>query len=279
MIMNRREHQNDQKNVPTQHRNDTGPPGFNPFKAIARRRWQLLACLLLVCGIALVATISRKMKYEAVSRVQITADSPQVGGLGMLGGGLGALGGGQLNTQRELIQSRSVLTKALQNICQNARKDECKWKTTDEGLDELRNSLRVQSVGGSQLLDIVGIAPNPVLAARIANEVTNAFIDAVTAHYAEREDGELSAPRIKATMTFLDFRYGRMTPAGHTGERIELRRSTRVDEHPGRRGTPRTVYAITAVHPSSGPDPEVEGLGEALAARVVAKLGAGAATE
>ena len=111
------------------------------------------------------------------------------------------------------------------------------------------------------------------------HEVTNAFIDAVTAHYAEREDGELSAPRIKATMTFFDFRYGRMTPAGHTGERIELRTSTRVDEHPGRRGTPRTVYAITAVHPSSGPDPEVEGLGEALAARVVAKLGAGAATE
>ena len=185
MIMNRREHQNDQKNVPTQHRNDTGPPGFNPFKAIARRRWQLLACLLLVCGIALVATISRKMKYEAVSRVQITADSPQVGGLGMLGGGLGALGGGQLNTQRELIQSRSVLTKALQNICQNARKDECKWKTTDEGLDELRNSLRVQSVGGSQLLDIVGIAPNPVLAARIANEVTNAFIDVSTEGHKE----------------------------------------------------------------------------------------------
>ena len=57
--------------------------GFHPWEVMVRRRWQLLSCLVLVCGVALAMTTLRKPTYEAVTRVEVVTREPLAGGLGL----------------------------------------------------------------------------------------------------------------------------------------------------------------------------------------------------
>ena len=69
------------------------PPLFAPFGILVRRRWQLLACLLLVCGVAFAATALRKQRYQAVARVEVVMDQPQISGI------ISNVGGDYFSTQ------------------------------------------------------------------------------------------------------------------------------------------------------------------------------------
>ena len=50
--------------------------GFSPLAILSRRRWQFLACMLIVCGVALAATVLHKEQYQSVSQVQVLVDQP-----------------------------------------------------------------------------------------------------------------------------------------------------------------------------------------------------------
>ena len=86
---------------------------FPLLKVLVRRRWQLLACLLLVCSIAFAATALQKPRYEATARVHVVIDKPRIGNLQ---GTSNPDTGNYFNTQCQLLQSRHVLSKAAPEI-------------------------------------------------------------------------------------------------------------------------------------------------------------------
>jgi len=140
-----------------------------PLRVLIERRWQLLACLLIVCGVAFAATTFRKPHYEAAARVQVVMDQPKITGAAAL---LAGTGGDYFSTQCQLLRSRRVLSRAAANLAQVSGD----WTASDYTLDRLEQSIKVEPVTGSRLIDIIGIANNGTEAAAIANQVTAAFI-------------------------------------------------------------------------------------------------------
>ena len=161
-------------NVSTHRPGDRAPtqpsnlPLFAPFGILVRRRWQLLACLLLVCGVAFAATALRKQRYQAVARVEVVMD--QISGI------VSNVGGDYFSTQYQLLKSRHVLARAVNKL--SVLQDQWIIPTADfDPLEYLRESVDVQPVPGSRLIDIIGVSELPERAAAIANQVTSAFIE------------------------------------------------------------------------------------------------------
>jgi uncharacterized protein involved in exopolysaccharide biosynthesis/Mrp family chromosome partitioning ATPase len=146
---------------------------FQPIRILVKRRWQLAACLLLVCSIAFAATVLRKPKYEATTKVQVVMDQPQMGGIVALAGGGNS---DYFTTQCQLLRSRHVLSRTAEKL--NA--DSGNWSFTDEGVKELQEHVKVKPISGSRLIDIVGVADTGPEAAAIANQLTAAFIETST---------------------------------------------------------------------------------------------------
>ncbi len=149
------------------------PRPFRPFEVMMRRRWQLFSCLLLVCGIAFATTVMRKPKYQSTARVQVVMDQPQLGpggGLGMFSGGMD---GDYFSTQCQLLQSPHVLSRAAENLNMSGGH----WVYSEAGIKQLRDSVKVNPVPSSRLIDIVGTSSDPAKSAAIANQVTAAFIE------------------------------------------------------------------------------------------------------
>lgn len=147
---------------------------FHPLRVLIRRRWQLLACLLVVATIAFAATVLRKPLYEANARVQVVMDNPKISGSTINSQFFS--GPDYFTTQCQLLKSRHVISRAAEKM--NANGD--RWPVTAEGLDELQRNVVVSQVTGSRLIDIIGIAETGAQAAAIANQVTAAFIETST---------------------------------------------------------------------------------------------------
>jgi uncharacterized protein involved in exopolysaccharide biosynthesis/Mrp family chromosome partitioning ATPase len=148
----------------------SGQQPANPLRVLVKRRWQLFACLLLICGIAFAAVSLRQPKYRAATRVQLTKDKPQIGGMTSI------IGGGDrdyISTQCILLQSRPVLAQAAKNLNMSGGH----WIYSDEGIKQLRDAVKVQPVAGSRLIDIIATAETGSKAASIANQVAAAYID------------------------------------------------------------------------------------------------------
>jgi len=139
-----------------------------PLTVLMRHRWQLLTCLLIVCIVAFLATKFRQIKYESAARIQILSGPPKLSGIAGLAGAQDDF----FNTQCQLLQSRHVLSRALENL----HKADPQWCLTEEAIHDLQSSIQVQPLGGSRLVDIVAASNNPAKAAAIANEITAAFI-------------------------------------------------------------------------------------------------------
>lgn len=154
---------------------DSARERFPLARILIRRRFQLIACLLLVSSIAFVATTMRHPRYEATAQVQVVMDKPQIGALS---GGAHSLSGDYFNTQCQLLKSRHVLSLAAQKL--RAQDSGQIPQSTASALDSygsLRDSVKVLPVSGSRLIDIVGVSDQPTMAAAIANQVTSAFIE------------------------------------------------------------------------------------------------------
>jgi len=146
-----------------------------PIRTLVRRRWQLLACMLVATSVAFAATILCKEQFEATARVQVSSE-PAAGGMAAL------LGGGsnnQVATFCQLLQSRHVLARTVEKL--HLFDDDQKWTYSDKGIKKLKNCLKVRPIPGSRLIDIIGIADTGPKAAAIANQVTAAFIETTMA--------------------------------------------------------------------------------------------------
>jgi|GEM_PF-1065644 len=148
---------------------DPGTLGiFHPWQILVRRRWQLFSCLLLVCGLAVAATVYRKPSYEAITRVQIQDQSNDVAMPALLG----RAQGNEFDTQFQLLQSRFVMSRAMEQL--NGM--EAGWYYNVEDIEPLREKLKVRRVDSAPIIEIIGVSHNRNEAAAIANQVTTAFV-------------------------------------------------------------------------------------------------------
>ena len=156
-----------------------------PFEVLARRRWQLMGCLLLVCGIAFAATALRKPMYESVARVQV--DSPRLSPTAAFFGGTGQ---GDISTQIELLHSRQVLGRTVAKL----NGSNISQASLNQQIEVLRENVKVKPVHNSQLIDIVGISNTGTQAATIANQMALSFVEV------SLENRQQESNRIKAQM-------------------------------------------------------------------------------
>ena len=147
----------------------SGQRNSNPLRVLVRRRWQLFGCLLLISGIAFAAVSLRRPKYRAVTRVQMTKDQSQIGGMASLVGG----DRDYFSTQCQLLRSRRVLAEAAQKLNMSGGH----WGYSDEGIKQLQDSVKIKPVAGSRLIDIIATAETGPKAAAIANQITAAYIE------------------------------------------------------------------------------------------------------
>ncbi len=145
----------------------------NPLRVLVKRRWQLFGCLLLICGIAFAAISLRRPKYRAITRVQLTKDQPRISGMTDPGP---TDDRGYFSTQCILLQSRPVLAKAAEKLNMSGGY----WTYSDEGIQQLRDAVKVQPVPGSRLIDIIATAESGSKAASIANQIASAYIEIST---------------------------------------------------------------------------------------------------
>ena len=171
-------------------------PAFHPLRVLVRRRWQLLACLLVVCSVAFAATTFREPKYEAVAKVHITNQgSASGGGASWL---VGRGGSDYFNMQCELLQSRRVLARAAGKLHMTGEG----WIYSEEGLRQLRDSLKVKPLPSAGMVEILGIGDTATKAAAIANHVTAAFIE--TAEADHRSDNARTMERFHDQIVLCD---------------------------------------------------------------------------
>ena len=143
------------------------PVEMRPWEVLVRRRWQLFACLLLVCGVAFATVVMRRPHYEAAARVQLVTDPPQLGGFGSSG----PMERDYFTTQVQLLRSRRVLSRAADQLAESGR-----WNGGDRELARvLEERIQVRPVGNSRLIDVIASADTAQEASAIANEVAAAF--------------------------------------------------------------------------------------------------------
>ncbi len=147
--------------------------GFNPLRILVRRRWQLLACLLIVSSVAVASLFLSKPKYLAVAQVQVTGNNPAAGGLADLVGVSKAGGGNYFKTQCELLQSQRILALASKQLASDYKS----WAYRDDVIDLMRKRIKIRPVPGSHLIDIIGMGANGAEAADVANQVMATFVE------------------------------------------------------------------------------------------------------
>jgi uncharacterized protein involved in exopolysaccharide biosynthesis/Mrp family chromosome partitioning ATPase len=164
--MNAKTKNNQMTGYPKTGKEATG--GFRPLQVLVRRRWQLMACLLLVCSAAFVTMFLRKPTFEAKSRVQVVMDQPRLSEVMTEPGGRD-----YFSTQCQLLRSRYVMARAAEKLHLAGQS----WTNSEEGIKTLEESVKIVPLEGSRLIDIIGVADRGAVAAAISNQMTAAFLE------------------------------------------------------------------------------------------------------
>ncbi len=175
-----------------------GQYDFHPLRVLARRRWQLFACLLIVGSVAIATLFLSRPKYRAVAQVQVMGNNPATGGLADMVGASKAGGGNYFKTQCELLQSQRVLAQASQRLSGGYKG----WSSRDDVIDLMRERVKIQPVPGSHLIDIIGMSDSGAEAADVANQVMATFVETSTAR--RQMNNARIVERIKAQIAEFD---------------------------------------------------------------------------
>lgn len=173
--------------------------GFNPLRVLVQRRWQLLACLLIVSSVAVASLFLSGPRYRAVAQVQVTGNNPATaGGLADLVGASKAGGGNYFKTQCELLQSQRVLALASKQLAGGYKS----WAYRDDVIDLMRERVKIKPVPGSHLIDIIGMGASGAEAADVANQVMATFVE--TSAVRRQTNNARIMERIKAQVAEFD---------------------------------------------------------------------------
>ena len=172
--------------------------GFSPLRILVRRRWQLLACLLIVSSVAVASLFLSKPKYRAVAQVQVTGNNPAAGGLADLVGVSKAGGGNYFKTQCELLRSQRILALASKQLASGYKS----WAYRNDVIDLMRKRIKIRPVPGSHLIDIIGMGDSGAEAADVANQVMATFVE--TSATRRQMNNARIVERIKAQIAEFD---------------------------------------------------------------------------
>jgi len=134
---------------------------------ISRRRWVLIATVVIIFTVVAIANFTATPLYQAVTRINIDPRMPRVVPFKELY----SISGKQLdyyNTQYKVLKSRSMAKKVLEEIPPEER----------DGLSasKLLQMVSIKPIAQSQLVDIKVVGMNPELTARVANLWADQFI-------------------------------------------------------------------------------------------------------
>jgi capsular exopolysaccharide synthesis family protein len=160
------------------------------WQVLRDQRWLVLGILGAVVALALVLTLLATPIYRAQTLVQIERESLQVVNVeGVVPSDAGYYGDDFYQTQYELLQSRSLALRVVQDLNltehplfreQQAQDDEGKLLPLPQRqqalADALLASITVEPVRNSRLVKIDVDSPDPALAAKIANAWSQAYI-------------------------------------------------------------------------------------------------------
>ncbi|MBN1766151.1 MAG: hypothetical protein JW860_12895, partial [Sedimentisphaerales bacterium] len=150
------------------------PATLNPLQILVKRRWQLFACLLLVCSVAFASMFLTKLKYVAVAQVRVVADQSQQDGrwAAIINGVSQGQADDYFRTQCELVSSREVLGQVAKQmgIIESGQADY-------DIVDTLRAQIKAKPVAGSRIIEIVAVSNNGPEAAALANQTMAVFVE------------------------------------------------------------------------------------------------------
>src|ERR1043166_5609733 len=140
------------------------------WRVIKIRKWIILTVFLLTVLTGVLYTSSQPKLYAASTRIKM--ENPKGFEIAVFGGpGGGDPTGSWLADQIEIIQSKKVLTRAVQDMGLAE-----KWKTSEDGAaGRLKNKLWVRNYRGTTLLEIGINDVDPKQAADLANGVARSY--------------------------------------------------------------------------------------------------------
>jgi capsular exopolysaccharide synthesis family protein len=133
------------------------------WRILVRRKWVVIAALVLAAAGSLLYTWRAPRKYAAASKVYVR--KPE----GLLSFSEYTLFSGQINpnTQIALIKARPVVERAVELL---------KQRHVDVSLDPVAGALNVNAVPSTELIEIGVQWSDPHVAAQIANAMADAFV-------------------------------------------------------------------------------------------------------
>lgn len=172
-----------QAGYPTGTRMTTSP--FEHYIYIARRRWKLIAGILLAALVlGIVVTLLTTPRYRADARIEISQIDTNVTNVETLDDSTPAGGQAYLQTQYELLEARSLAERVARS--QNLQNDPS-FRDAYDIADETELSLNsvigillrdisIEPVVASNLVDIQYTSTDAALSAKIANAWANQFL-------------------------------------------------------------------------------------------------------
>lgn len=163
------------------------------WRIIYRHRWIVLAAVVACVGIALLASMLMQREYTAMTRIEIAREAANVTNIEGVEGEDSRLADFEFyQTQYALLKSRSLSESVVRSLSLESDYDFLSDYDESEAasLKELPRERRfmlatekvneqtiVSPVRGSSIVDVGYRAPDPEVAARIANEIAEKFIE------------------------------------------------------------------------------------------------------
>jgi capsular exopolysaccharide synthesis family protein len=154
-------------------------------KALYKRRWPAITVFLIVLLGAVVRTFMTTPIFEARTRLLIQGDQPKVVAFEAVVEE-GSPNPDYYQTQYGILRSRGLARRTIEamnlwsspHFAQTPEDPEASDTATQTAvIDRFQASLTVEPIRNSQLVDVTFRSPDPALAARIANQLANNYIE------------------------------------------------------------------------------------------------------
>lgn len=145
---------------------------FQKYWLVLKRRWlPATATFAFFLALGFLAALKEKTEYEAQSQILIETDkSSELTGIRSKIGEIDSVGNDPLSTEAQILSSRPILEEAINSLGLQ-KEDGTPFDSTF-----IKNGLKVEPIGGTDILDISYTGRNREQAAPIVNAVVAAYM-------------------------------------------------------------------------------------------------------
>jgi polysaccharide biosynthesis transport protein len=143
------------------------------IRVIRKHVWLILACLLVIGGAVVVGTYMQEPVYRAATKALIAPEAPRVVNIQEVS----PTGGDSVElfqTQVQIIRSRPVIQRVVDTLGLLNRKPSLARAT--DPVETFLQSVSVEPVRNTRLVEIAVEDPDPKLAAEMANSLASAYV-------------------------------------------------------------------------------------------------------